>query len=123
MMTLSAMSLSMFATSKSESSLELLSADEVSPELPLEDEVELLEDVSVEELLELEEVVLVLELLLELLDELDPELMIASLIAVAGLLEQVSCPTASTAETTVLAINAKSNFLVKKAFSLLLCSP
>jgi hypothetical protein len=49
----------------------------VSPELPLEDEVELLEDVSVEELLELEEVVLVLELVLELLDELllelDPE--------------------------------------------------
>ena len=77
MMTLSAMSLSMFATSKSESSRELLSEDEVSPELPLEDEVELLEDVSVEELLELEEVVLVLELVLELLDELllelDPE--------------------------------------------------
>ena len=76
-MTLSAMSLSMFATSKSESSLELLLEDEVSPELPLEDEVELLEDVSVEELLELEEVVLVLELVLELLDELllelDPE--------------------------------------------------
>ena len=67
----------MFATSKSESSLELLLEDEVSPELPLEDEVELLEDVSVEELLELEEVVLVLELVLELLDELllelDPE--------------------------------------------------
>ena len=77
MMTLSAMSLSMFATSKSESSLELLSEDEVSPESPPEDVVELLEDVSVEELLELEEVVLVLELPLELLDELllelDPE--------------------------------------------------
>ena len=74
MMTLSVMSLSMFATSKSESSLELLSEDEVSPELPLEDEVELLEDVSVEELLEPEEVVLVpLELLDELLLELDPE--------------------------------------------------
>ena len=74
MMTLSAMSLSMFATSKSESSLEPLSEDEVSPELPLEDVVELLEDVSVEELLELEEVVLVLELPLELLDELLLEL-------------------------------------------------
>ena len=48
----------------------MLSEDEVSPELPLEDVVELLEDVSVEELLELEEVVLVLEPLLELLDEL-----------------------------------------------------
>ena len=54
--------------------MELLSEDEVSPELPLEDEVELLEDVSVEELLELEEVVLVLELPLELLDELLLEL-------------------------------------------------
>ena len=68
MMTLSAMSLSMFATSKSESSLELLSEDEVSPESPLEDVVELLEDVSVEELLEL-----LLELLDELLLELDPD--------------------------------------------------
>ena len=67
-MTLSAMSLSMFATSKSESSLELLSEDEVSPESPLEDVVELLEDVSVEELLEL-----LLELLDELLLELDPD--------------------------------------------------
>ena len=54
--------------------MELLAEDEVSPELPLEDEVELLEDVSVEELLELEEVVLVLELPLELLDELLLEL-------------------------------------------------
>ena len=95
----------MFATSKSESSLELLSADEVSPELPLEDEVELLEDVSVEELLELEDVVLVLELTLELL-ELDPEF-------------DDSCelppPPPPHAETTVLAINAKSNFLVKES--------
>ena len=105
MMTLSAMSLSMFATSKSESSLELLSEDEVSPELPLEDEVELLEDVSVEELLELEDVVLVLELTLELL-ELDPEF-------------DDSCelppPPPPHAETTALAINAKSNFLVKES--------
>ncbi len=105
MMTLSAMSLSMFATSKSESSLELLSEDEVSPELPLEDVVELLEDVSVEELLELEDVVLVLELTLELL-ELDPEF-------------DDSCelppPPPPHAETTVLAINAKSNFLVKES--------
>ena len=105
MITLSAMSLSMFATSKSESSLELLSEDEVSPELPLEDVVELLEDVSVEELLELEDVVLVLELTLELL-ELDPEF-------------DDSCelppPPPPHAETIVLAINAKSNFLVKES--------
>ena len=105
MITLSAMSLSMFATSKSESSLELLSEDEVSPELPLEDVVELLEDVSVEELLELEDVVLVLELTLELL-ELDPEF-------------DDSCelppPPPPHAETTVLAINAKSNLLVKES--------
>ena len=99
------MSLSMFATSKSESSLELLSEDEVSPELPLEDEVELLEDVSVEELLELEDVVLVLELTLELL-ELDPEF-------------DDSCelppPPPPQAETIVLAIRAKSNLLVKES--------
>ena len=49
--------------SEDESSLELLSEDEL---------VELLEDVSVEELPEEDEVVLVLEPLLELLDELDP---------------------------------------------------
>ena len=60
-MTLSAMSFSMFGTLKSE-----LSLDEL---------VELLEDVSVEELLlDVEEVVLVLELLLEVLDELLLEL-------------------------------------------------
>ena len=73
-MTLSAISLSILGISKVESSLELLSEEELSPELPLD---ELLDDVSVEELLEVEELVLVLEVLLELLDELllelDPE--------------------------------------------------
>lgn len=121
MITLSAMSLSMFATSKSESSLELLLEDEVSPELPLEDEVELLEDVSVEELLELEEVVLVLELPLELLDELllelDPEVddcVVDCCCWTAGAGE-LPPPPPPHAETTVLAINAKSNFLVKES--------
>ena len=76
-MTLSAISLSILGISKVESSLELLSEEELSFELPPEELVELLDDVSVEELLEVEELVLVLELLLELLDELllelDPE--------------------------------------------------
>ena len=72
-MTLSAISLSILGISKVESSLELLSEDELSPELPLDEVVELLEEVSDEELLEVEEVVLVLELLDELLLELDPE--------------------------------------------------
>jgi len=57
--------LSILGISKVESSLELLSEDELSSEL--------LEEVSVEELLEVEEVVLVLELLDELLLGLDPE--------------------------------------------------
>ena len=111
------MSLSMFATSKSESSLELLSEDEVSPELPLEEVVELLEDVSVEELLELEEVVLVLELPLELLDELDPEdddCVVDCCCWTTGV-DELPPPPPPHAETIVLAINAKSNFLVKES--------
>ena len=110
------MSLSMFATSKSESSLELLSEDEVSPESPLEDVVELLEDVSVEELLELEEVVLVLELLLELL-ELDPDVddCVVDCCCWTTGVDELPPPPPPHADTIVLAINAKSKFLVKES--------
>ena len=69
MMTLSAMSFSIFGTLKSELSLELVSEDEVSSE---ELDVEL-DDVSLEELVEpVEEVDEVVELLEELLVELEP---------------------------------------------------
>ena len=107
------MSLSMFATSKSESSLELLSDDEVSPESPLEDVVELLEDVSVEELLELEEVVLVLELLLELDPDVD-DCVVDCCCWTTGV-DELPPPPPPHADTIVLAINAKSNFLVKES--------